>query len=417
MRTSHCVLSALLCLVLGRSAAMLAAQSPDTISRRDQVVTASRIYQQVTAFFPDLSEKTFDQDYGNYVAQLLSASNDRRTFDLASMALVATLHDSHTWFYDSWLDRNYGQAVGVTVYRWGTQWVVVRSRLASVKVGDVITAIDDTPTEAYFQQRRKYVSASSERDASTSLFDTPALFPERFTLTLDDGRRVAIDRQHDEKATDQGPVDGRWLVPGTVGYVRLSAFQGIETTAAAWRYFNDFHNAKTVILDVRGNIGGGDPRALQQALMGKPYPMWSEAAAMSGGALLRGYGVAHPGGEHVMVSDAGMTPRGAAFTGRLILLIDRGCTCACEDFTMPFKVTGRATLVGETTAGTFSFTSSTQFENGMRLNISAVRHTFPDGSRFEGVGIKPDVDVNPAAQDMKSGRDAVLDRALKLASQ
>jgi hypothetical protein len=35
----------------------------------------------------------------------------------------------------------------------------------------------------------------------------------------------------------------------------------------------------------------------------------------------------------------------------LILLIDRECTCACEDFVMPFKATHRAELIGETTDG------------------------------------------------------------------
>ena len=83
---------------------------------------------------------------------------------------------------------------------------------------------------------------------------------------------------------------------------------------------------------------------------------------------------------------------------------------------MPFKVTGRAQLVGETTAGTFSFTTFTQFENGMMLNIASVRHAFPDGSRFEGVGITPMVEVEPSAQDLKAGKDVVLERAVALAA-
>jgi carboxyl-terminal processing protease len=82
---------------------------------------------------------------------------------------------------------------------------------------------------------------------------------------------------------------------------------------------------------------------------------------------------------------------------------------------MPFKVIRRAVLVGETTAGTFSFTECTQFENGMMLNVSSVRHRFPDGSRFEGVGIAPDITVVPTANDLKAGRDVVLARALEQA--
>ena len=84
---------------------------------------------------------------------------------------------------------------------------------------------------------------------------------------------------------------------------------------------------------------------------------------------------------------------------------------------MPFKITKRAQLIGETTAGTFSFTNFTQFENGMLLNVASVRHTFPDGSRFEGIGIMPDTEIHPTVQDMKIGKDVVLERALQLATQ
>jgi C-terminal processing protease CtpA/Prc len=39
---------------------------------------------------------------------------------------------------------------------------------------------------------------------------------------------------------------------------------------------------------------------------------------------------------------------------------------------MPFKFSKRAQLVGETTAGSFSSTNFTQFENGMVLNAASV---------------------------------------------
>ena len=84
---------------------------------------------------------------------------------------------------------------------------------------------------------------------------------------------------------------------------------------------------------------------------------------------------------------------------------------------MPFKYSKRATLVGETTAGTFSLTRHVDYENGMILNISAIHHTFPDGSQFEGIGIAPDVPVDMTPDDWKAGRDPVLQKALDLAQR
>jgi carboxyl-terminal processing protease len=395
----------------------LIAQSPDKISMTDRAMVASKIYHQISTFFPDLEQQTFDQQYAEYLNLILNASDDRRDFDFASMALVATLHDGHTWFYDKWLDQAYGRPVGFAAYPFGQQWVVVQSGLASVKVGDIIVAIDGTPTQQYYERNRKYISASSDRDAGVSFFETPVVFPGRFTLTLDGGRRVPVDREHDQKQEPPTRTEGRWIKPRSVGYIRVPTFHGIETQAAALEYLKQFHDAKTVILDVRGNPGLGDGGPLQRSLMDKPYSMWTESSSMKGGFLLRQYDIAYPEVSHVMSSEAVIRPRDPAYAGRLILLTDRGCTCACEDFVMPFKVAKRAQLVGETTAGSFSFTNFTQFDNGMMLNIASVRHTFPDGSRFEGIGIAPDVEIQPSAQDLKAGRDIVLDKALEIANQ
>lgn len=392
----------------------VAAPSSNVISLRDRALTASKIYHQISTFFPDLSQKQFDQDYAQYLSQILGPSDDRREFDLASMALVATLHDGHTWFYDNWLEQNYGQPVGFAVYPLDGQWVVVRSGHAAIRVGDVIEAIDGTPTQQYYEKSRKYISGSSDRDAAVSFFDTPALFSAGFTLTLDGGRRVVIDRDHDKREEPPNKTEGRWLTPGSVAYIKIPVFRGIKTQAAALDYLEQFHDARAVILDVRGNPGLGDPGALQRSLMDKPYPTWSEYSSMHGGALLRHFDAAV---SHVTTSEAVMRPRDPAYTGRLFLLIDRGCTCACEAFVMPFKVTRRAQLIGENTAGTFASTNFTQFENGMMLNVAAVRHLFPDGSRFEGIGIAPDIEVHETVQDLKASKDRVLERAMALANQ
>jgi carboxyl-terminal processing protease len=389
----------------------------DTVSVAERVVTASKVYHQVATHFPELSPAEFDKTFASYIADITRAGDDRREFDLRTMALIASLHDGHTWFYDDWLAQAHGQPIGFTAYPLDGRWIVVRSQIALIHTGDVVLAIDGETIATFFDRQRRYISASSERDAATSLFDTPALFPDRFRVHLDDGRDVLVDRAHDVKRATPNAVEGHWLVPNEIGYLRLSSFHGLDVQGSASTFEHQFHAATTMVLDLRGNMGGGSPRALQQELMDRPYPSWSESSTIQGGPMLRGYDVAHPGTMHVTTGESTITPRGPSYSGRLIILIDRGCTCACEDFVMPFKATGRAVLIGETTAGTFSFTERTQFANGMMLNVSAVRHRFPDGSRFEGVGIAPDIAVVPTAADLRAARDVVLERALRAARE
>jgi carboxyl-terminal processing protease len=394
---------------------ILSAQ-PTSISPEGRVMMASRIYHVISTFFPGLSQEKFDAAYERYLSTILRAE-DRKAFDLASMEFVADLHDGHSWFYDKWLDQNYGAPIGILAYPVAGEWTVVRSQISSMHVGDVIASIDATSADEFFALNRRYVSASSDRDAGVSFFDTPAVFPATFTITLGDGRKVPIDRKNDKKqALPPAKTEGRWLAANSIAYIKVPTFHGIETQAQALEFFKEFHDAKAVILDVRGNPGTGAPGALQRALMVKPYQDWNEASSEHGGALLRNYSPAYPGHSTLVITDTIIQPRETAYSGKLILLTDRVCSCACEDFVMPFKFAKRATLVGETTAGTYSMTRHLDLPNGMMLNISAVRHTFPDGSQFEGVGIAPDIAVENTADDLRAGRDNVLTKALEIAT-
>jgi carboxyl-terminal processing protease len=416
MTKGLCAIALLLALVGLESRTYVQAQETAKLSLQERVLLASKIYLIVSSVFPRLSQEKFDTQYREYVARILD-SDDRRQFDLFSMEFIAGLHDGHTWFYDKWLDQNYGQPVGFIAYPIDGKWVVTRSLLDAVKTGDVLAKIDGASIVEFYAANVKYVSASSDRDAGVSFFDTPAIFPPRFTLTLEGGRQVAIDRARDKKREEGMPkTEGRWLAPDTVAYVKVPTFHGIETQAQAIEYLRTFQRAKAVILDVRGNPGLGQPTALQVTLMKRPYNTWTITSAMKGGVLLRDYDAAYPERSEITSSDAVVHPSEPVYSGRLFLLVDRGCTCACEDFVMPFKVYKRATLLGEATAGTFSFTNFKEFENGMLLNVASIRHTFPDGSQFEGIGIMPDVELHPTPEDLRLGRDVVLTKALEMAS-
>jgi C-terminal processing protease CtpA/Prc len=98
------------------------------------------------------------------------------------------------------------------------------------------------------------------------------------------------------------------------------------------------------------------------------------------------------------------------YTGPLFVLQDRRCASACEDFVMPLKTTGRAKLFGERTFGSSGQPYLFSFGNGMSLRIGAKRMYLPDGTEFEGVGIRPDVEVLPVPG---AADDAVLQAALR----
>lgn len=412
------------------------AQSTDSpkLNTEEKTLMAAKVYSLVQGYsFParDLPRSEIDASYKTYLHTVL-ATDDRRAFDLATIEFVAQLQNSHTFFWDTWLDQS-SQPVGFYAAPLGGYWVVQSSSVAGLRPGDVISKIDNTGIESFFQRQQRYISASSPAAPRRSLFLLPYLFPEQFTLTLDGDRKVAIDREKIKVPLEK--TDGRWLKPGATAYIRIPAFNHPQFEQRALDLAGQFRTAKTLIIDVRNNLGGGTPSRLIQALMDRPYREWKESAAVrvplaecdqkketvkrstTMPALLQN--CERSGDGYLCISPLSwggdlVSPSRDAFHGQVILLADGGCVSACEDFVEPFKQSGRAIIAGELTEGSSGVPLFYDFGNGMTLKIAIKRFYFPDGSEFEGVGIKPDVEVHPTIESLKSGRDVVLERALQL---
>lgn len=375
-----------------------------------------------------------DASYKTYLRIALS-TDDRRAFDLATIEFVAQLHNSHTFFWDTWLDSQ-NEPLGFYAEPLEGYWVVRSSLLPVLKAGDIITKIDDTPTEAFFQQQQRYIAASSVAAQRHNLFLLPYLFPKRFTLTLDSDKKVEIDRE--KIKTPEQKAEERWLKPRSTAYIKIPAFSDPQFEQAALAFVRQFQSAKTLILDVRNNSGGIPPKKLVQALMDRPYHTWKKSTATRF-ALVDADGDDEKGRISTMVPEGlrnceywaedrscvvrvtwggeVVAPYPNAFRGRVILIVDGGCVSACEELVEPFKESGRGVIVGETTEGSSGLPYVYNFHNGMFLKVSVQRQSFPDGSEFEGVGIKPDVEIHPSISSLKRGEDVVLDKALVVATR
>lgn len=385
-----------------------------TLALPDRVVMASQIYSAVQMYFghwkgvPDLD---FDKEYARYVRAVV-ASDSRRDFDLASMELLATLQNGHSGFGDKWLRDEFGQMPGFYAYPIDDEWVITRSSLAELPTGEVITALDDEPFEAFYQRSRKYVSASDERWRRRSFFETTCLFPASFTVTLKSGPKVRVTRKGafqwpgaDTQSNQTSRKDG-------VVVLRIPAFTPAVFEDSAVEFLKTLGPVKALILDLRGNHGGSTPGNLVAALMDRPY-RWKSESTPANIAVLRAWGMLGRHTELTWASDP-EPPAHPLYTGPLYILIDGGCFSACEDLLVPFKDNHRAVLIGERTGGSTGQPISRSFGNGMGFSLSTKRESFPDGSPFEGIGVAPDVEVHASAADLKAGRDPVLAKAFDL---
>ena len=389
----------------------------ENLSASEKAYIASQIYSSVQIYFAHkagIADLDFDAAYKLYLDYAMSAK-DRREFDLATLEFVAKLRNKHTQFDDQWLRRKYGQPLGFRVLPVEGKWTIISAQNKELRKGDVVRAIDGMEIETFVSDKQRYINASSERSARSLVFDRAYLFPSRFTLELEDGRKISIERRELPQSNIQDirppASEGRWLFEGAVGYIKIPAFNDPNYEKTALEFARQYHAAKCLIIDVRGNGGGSTPYALIRELMDREWRSWGISTPAQV-ALHRARG--EPVAQLRIESERQM-PRQGAFTGKVILLVDRFTCSATEDFVMAFKDNGRATIIGETTEGSSGQPYFFNFGNGMTLLVGTVRYTFPDGSPFESVGIKPTIPVELRIADLRNGIDPVLNKAKEMA--
>jgi carboxyl-terminal processing protease len=104
----------------------------------------------------------------------------------------------------------------------------------------------------------------------------------------------------------------------------------------------------------------------------------------------------------------------AEYRGRVVVLVDGGTGSAAEIFAAVLQDHGRATIVGRRTAGAVLASRFHALPGGGELQLSREDYVAPKGRRIEGMGVEPDVTVPRLLADVRAGREADLEAALRV---
>jgi carboxyl-terminal processing protease len=103
------------------------------------------------------------------------------------------------------------------------------------------------------------------------------------------------------------------------------------------------------------------------------------------------------------------------FQRPVVVLIGPGSVSGAESFAGPMQAYGRATLVGERTAGGCGLVRSANLGPGWSIFLASHHTDFgPDEWQLNRIGVMPDVQITPTLGDEAAGRDPQLDRALEI---
>jgi C-terminal processing protease CtpA/Prc len=102
-----------------------------------------------------------------------------------------------------------------------------------------------------------------------------------------------------------------------------------------------------------------------------------------------------------------------SYAGPIVLLVGPRTVSAAETFSTMLTAAGRATVIGRRSAATNGNLTRLFMPGVASASFTGMEVLNPDGSRFHGVGIVPQLEVEPTAADLAEGRDAELLRAIQ----
>lgn len=192
----------------------------------------------------------------------------------------------------------------------------------------------------------------------------------------------------------------RWLA-GNVGYLKITRFMDAPPIAgklaAAMGMLAD---TGALIIDVRG-APGGEPAGVAAVighLVDQPTP------------TVRVHDPAGPAEGQTFIAQ----PRNPAYLGRpVFVLVDADTASGAEEFAYDLQALGRATLVGQTTWGGATPGGYRPLAEGFAafIPMQVVTNTVT-GTNWEGVGVRPDVEV-PADQALDVAHRLALEAILQ----
>ncbi|MGE3468054.1 MAG: S41 family peptidase [Pyrinomonadaceae bacterium] len=281
---------------------------------------------------------------------------------------------------------------------------------AGLRPGYLITGIGDDSTDTLVRN----IAAGNSRPAKTNSLvmrafrshmrgDVGSALVIRY-LDSDDVKRVTVIQRRlprglpvkfGELPVYHGYVSNRWL-PNGIGYLRLNLFM-LPLLDPFREAVRSFHDARAIILDLRGAPGG--EIAATTAVAG----FFHTNRASLGTTRLRQ-------GELRRL----VLPQPEAFSGPLVILVDEGTYSAAETFAAALQENGRAKIVGRPTVGGALPSVIEKLPTGARLQYAIGEYRTPKGALLEGRGIQPDVPVEITRKSLIEGRDPILESAVDI---
>jgi len=274
-------------------------------------------------------------------------------------------------------------------------------------LGDEIVQLDGKPVTELVATWKPFYAASNDamrqRDLARFLTWGPC-GPARMDV-LRSGKEMSLNPERvagyvepPGGPTNDLPGDTFRMLSRDVAYLKLSSVK----VADIGHYLEAAANSKGLIVDIRNYPSEFVAYALGAHLVERE----TEFARFTNADL------ANPGAFHWTKAEL-LKPGKPHYAGKVVVLVDEVSISQSEYTAMAFRASPQTIIVGSTTAGADGNISPFSLPGGLQTMISGIGVFYPDKRPTQRIGIVPDIVVRPTIAGVRSGRDEVLEEAIR----
>ncbi|HLK62398.1 MAG TPA: S41 family peptidase [Bryobacteraceae bacterium] len=361
-----------------------------------------------------------------YMPRIAAAKDDEEYGRILQQA-VALLKDGHTGVFPNAVARQDAPAIVLEPIQGKPVATIVGklAELSAIQPGMELLSIDGTPVATIIERDLDpYIFSSTVQDRQLRqmrmLLQGAPGSQARTRWRAADGKEVEVTLSRNgsqNRGALQDPSHPRFErkdLDNNVAYIGLSDFNNPAVDKEFEAAFDKLREAKAWIIDLRWNGGGssGIGNQILAHFIDRPLQGSAQRTRLYN-PTFEAWG--RPQSWHDFDPDKIEPAAGPHYEGPVYVLTSPNTCSAAEDFLIPLKMAKRITIVGEPTCG--STGQPLQFSiYGATARVCTKWDRFPDGTEFVGVGVLPDVKAARTPQDVVTGRDVVLEKAIELAS-
>ena len=355
-------------------------------------------------------DKTLEQ-----ILPLVVESKDQKDFLMAMKKMTTKINDSHGYFIGASKYTTKSRFFPANCKIIDNKMVVTEivgdslAQAGNIKIGTVITRINDKTIKELIEENRDLICASNEpayldRVAKAILVSDSENVKVEF---LKDGKyetkAMTWFDYHDSHRNEfkKGAMKKKEkfkLLDSNIGYVNMGEIKVKDIP----EMIEALQSTKAIVFDMRNYPNGtfGDianflnPQEKIFAIYTQPY-------------------LNYPG-KYVWTDDGrrfGFENKDH-YKGKVIVLLNEESISQSEWTAMCFQTAGNTTIIGSQTAGADGNLFGLDFKE-FHTGYSSVGVYYPDRRETQRIGIIPDIEVKPTILGIQQGKDEVLDRALQ----